>query len=162
MLLDKGYSAVAQIDGGWEAWTKAAYPTYPVIKTTAQPTGQTTQTTTQPTTQFIQITLPLTLINSDANGTHIPNGSTIYHWANGITEVDLLDGSRFFVSRDSEAVMATSTSGQSLPATWVYHLPDGTITSTAAAEGDSKSITKMYLNGNLILTVIVKSGDFPG
>lgn len=145
---------MAQINGGFEAWLKAGYPTYAVVKTTPQ---STTQTTIQPTTQFITITLPLTLVVSDAGGTHIPYGSVIYHWANGITEVYLPDGNRFFVAKDSEAAMVNTASGAK-PATWIYHLPDGATTSQG--EGDSKNITEMYLNGNLILTVIVKTEDF--
>ena len=102
---------------------------------------------------FAVITAPLSLNKGD-NAIHIPHGSVIYHWANGITEVYGPDNNRLFIARDSEATSVGAPGGFK-PATQVHHVPDGSLIS----EEDS-NITKIYLDDALILTVIKKPEDF--
>jgi len=101
---------------------------------------------------FAVITAPLSL-NKEANTTRIPHGSVIHHWANGITEVYGPDNNRLFIARDSEAVSVGAPGGFK-PATHVYHVPDGSRIST------DDNITRIYLDDDLILSVIEKSEDF--
>jgi len=101
---------------------------------------------------FAVITAPLSL-NKEANTTHIPHGSVIYHWANGITEVYGPDNNRLFIARDSDAAQVSAPGGPS-PATHIREVPNGSRIST------DDNITRIYLDDDLILTVIEKSEDF--
>jgi len=101
---------------------------------------------------FAVITAPLSL-NKEANTTHIPQGSVIHHWANGITEVYGPDNNRLFIAKDSEST-GIGAPGGFKPATHVYHVPDGSRIST------DDNITRIYLDDDLILTVIEESKDF--
>jgi hypothetical protein len=109
---------------------------------------------------FTKIEAPLTLDGTEP-GTHIPRGSTIYHWANGITEVIGLEGERIFVAKDSEAAMLPHPSGPKgpfeSPATFILQLPSG---SAISEDKDNKGVTRVFLSSELILTIITKSEDF--
>jgi hypothetical protein len=81
----------------------------------------------------------------------------IYHYANGITEVIGPDKQRILVALDADAAPITTSKGEVKPATWIYRLPEGTTASVG--EGNSKT-TNMYLNGNLILTIVLTTDYF--
>jgi len=102
---------------------------------------------------FAIITAPLSL-NKEANTTHIPHGSVIYHWANGITEVYDSYNNRLFIARDSEAASVGAPGGFK-PATHAYHIPDGSRIS------EEDGTTKIYLDDALILTVIEAERNNP-
>ena len=88
-------------------------------------------------------------------GFHIPQGSVIYHWANGITEVYGPDNKRILITKDS-LVMGTPPGGPA-PTTRIYQLPNDT-------RGDWDESTKTdrnYLDDTLILTIIEKDENYP-
>lgn len=118
---------------------------------------------TQSPPQFTKIEAPLTL-DGTKPGTDIPRGSVVYHWANGITEVYGPDNKRIFIAKDSEAAEVTHPTpsgggGRPSPATYMYQVPSGTSITGDIKEGND-TITKMYLNNRLILTVVKKSEDY--
>jgi hypothetical protein len=127
---------------------------------TSPPTTSPAPTESINTIEFTKITAPLSL-NEQEPGTHIPYGSVIYHWANGITEVYGPDNTRIFIAKDSEAAMLPHPSGPQgpyeSPATFIYQVPSG----AGILKGESDNIQKVYLNGALILTIITKSEDYP-
>ena len=100
-------------------------------------------------------------VNPEASyGFHIPQGSVIYHWANGITEVYGPDNKRILITKDS--LVTTPVPGPpggpfESPTTRLYHVPNGT-------RGDWDESTKTdrnYLDDTLILTIIEKDENYP-
>ena len=142
MLLDNGYSNVAELRGGYTAWEVLNNP---VVNNVTLPDGVITK-----------IIHPFTLTGDAVHGTPIPNGSVITHWVNGSTEV-ISDGKRIVLAKDSEVPLVTMGSVTSKPATWVYIMPKGVVVPPA---GNDKNITKMMLDGKLILTVIESPDAF--
>jgi hypothetical protein len=142
MLLDNGYSNVFEMTGGFDAWTKAGYP---VVSNIAYPAGL-----------FTTVTGPLTLTSDETGDTPIPYGSVITHWRNGITEVTSAVNQRILLAKDSEAATVTTVTGEVKPVTWIYKLPQGTTVVTNSEPG----VTKMMLDGNVILTIISKGENF--
>jgi len=110
---------------------------------------------------FTKITEALTL-NADEPGTHIPWGSVIFQWANGITELDGPDGTLIFLAKDSEAAILPHPSGLGMPgespATHIIGVPSGTHITNDPNNAD---ITRHYLDGELILTLAKMSEDYP-
>jgi hypothetical protein len=53
--------------------------------------------------------------NAEGHGTHVPWGSVLFHWANGVTELDGPDGSLLWLSRDAEAAQLPHPSGPGAP-----------------------------------------------
>ena len=143
ILLDNGYSNVVEINGGLEAWTKAGYPVVTNIIVSAG--------------GFTKVTKPLSLIPNDTDGTPLPFGSVIYHYTNGVTEVAGPDKQRILVALDADAATITTSNGDVKPATWIYRLPESTTASVG--EGNSKT-TNMYLNGKLILSIVLMQDNF--
>jgi hypothetical protein len=107
-----------------------------------------------PDSLFTKITGPFDLVTNATNGTPIPSGSVVTHWANGITEVTGPDNKRVMLVRDSDAPTQTFSSGTQA-VTWIYDLPPGTSSTT----GSDPGITKFVSNGQVILTVI-QSKDY--
>lgn len=90
---------------------------------------------------------------------HIPQGSVIYHWANGITEVYGPDNTRILIARDSEATQIPAPGGPA-PATHVYYGPSGTVD----VSDESGNIDWIWLEDDtltLILTIIEKDENYP-
>ena len=143
MLMDNGYSKVVKLSGGYTAWEVLNNP---VVNNVTLPEGVITK-----------IIRPFTLTGDGVHGTPVPNGSVITHWANGITEVTGPDNKRIILAKDTEAPLVIMGSGTSKPATWVYIMPKGVIVPPAGAD---KNITKMMLDGKLILTVIESPDAF--
>jgi hypothetical protein len=99
---------------------------------------------------FQIITIGFTLDQSQPVGTLLAYGSVIYHWANGITEVDKPDGTLQLLARDSEAGIPPNPSGREIPATWIVHYPNNTeIDSTP-----DYSVTLAHFGNQTILTII--------
>ena len=142
MLLDNGYSNVFEMTGGFDAWTKAGYP---AVTNIVYPAGL-----------FTKVTGPFTLTSDETGGTSIPYGSVITHWRNGITEVTGPDNKRILLAKDSEAATVTTATGEVKYVTWIYKLPQGTTAIPNAEPG----VTKMMLNGQVILTIISKGENF--
>jgi hypothetical protein len=142
MLLDNGYNNVFEMTGGFDAWTKAGYP---VVSNIVYPTGL-----------FTKVTGPFTLTSDETGDTPIPSGSVITHWKNGITEVPSADNQRILLAKDSEAETVTTATGEVKPVTWIYKLPQGTTAIPNAEPG----VTKMMLDGQVILTIISKGENF--
>jgi len=97
-----------------------------------------------PSDEFIKITGALTVVGSIPAGesdiyegrvTCIPDGSAVYHWSNGITEVFGPDKKRIFIARDSEAV-----SERGIPATRTYQVPSGTLMMSGLCYHDGKLV----------------------
>jgi len=113
--------------------------------------------------EYKKVTAPLSLYyDKEENATVILFGSVIYHWANGITEVYGPDNKRIFIARDSEATMIAAPGGLK-PATHIYYIPSGALVDEAGLpppSDEGSKITKVYLGGRKILTVIEKSEDF--
>jgi hypothetical protein len=113
------------------------------------------------TVVFTKITEALT-VSENQTGTRIPCGSVIYHWANGITEAYSANNSLIFIANDSEAAQLPHPSGPNgpfvSPATKILQVPSGArITNDP---GDNVTI-KVYLDINLILTIINEPGNYP-
>ena len=89
-------------------------------------------------------------------GFHIPQGSVVYHWANGITEVYGPDNTRILIAKDAEAAQIPAPGGPA-PATHVYYVPSG----TSGGPDESGKINKNYLDDALILTIIEKDENYP-
>jgi hypothetical protein len=113
---------------------------------------------------FTKITESLTL-NEEGPGTHIPYGSVIYHWANGITEAYDADNNLIFIAKDSETAMLPHPSGPQgpyeSPATRIIEVPNGALVDRD--ESDNTTI-RIYLSPQkeaLILTIIDKAEDYP-
>ena len=108
--------------------------------------------------EFTKVTAPFT-IDPEQEGFRIPQGSVIYHWANGITEVYGPDNTRILIARDAEATQIPAPGGPA-PATYVYYGPNGTI----GDWDESTNTMRIYLEDGaltLILTIIEKSESFP-
>ena len=109
---------------------------------------------------FTKVTEPFSVDPEVSYGFHIPQGSVIYHWADGITEVYGPDNKRILITKDSLATYqhpGPPGGPFESPTTRGYQLPSGTI-------GDWDESTKTdrtYLNGVLILTVIEKDENYP-
>jgi hypothetical protein len=91
-------------------------------------------------------------------GTHIPLGSTIYHWKNKITEVVGPDNSVLFICKDTEVAQIPTPGGGPRPATRVYQVPNGAMISS---DKNNKSITRIYSGNDVIGTIVQKPEDFP-
>ena len=105
--------------------------------------------------EFTKVTEPFCVDPEASYGFHIPQGSVIYHWANGITEVYGPDNTRILITKDS--LVMHNPPGGPKPTTRTYYVPDGSI-------GDWDESTKTdrtYLNGVLILTIIEKDENYP-
>jgi len=131
------------MNGGFKAWTNAGYT---VTTNIVYPGGS-----------FTKITGPLTLASDETGGTFIPYGAVIIHWANGITEVTGADNRRILLAKDAEAATVTTSTGEVKPVTWIYQLPQGATVAPASGE---PGITRMMLDGNVILTIIQKLENF--
>jgi hypothetical protein len=113
---------------------------------------------------FTVITESLTL-NEEGPGTHIPYGSVIFRWANGITEAYDADNNLIFIAKDSETAMLPHPSGPEgpfeSPATRIIEVPNGALVDRD--ESDNKTM-RIYLSPQketLILTIIDKAEDYP-
>ena len=106
---------------------------------------------------FTVITAPLTLDGTQP-GTQIPWGSTIIHWANGITEAYGPDNNRIFIAKDASAAQITGPGGGK-PATRSYQVPNGARIDPQAMVGTDNA-TKIYVGDQLILTIIEKTENF--
>ena len=104
---------------------------------------------------FTKVTADFTVDPEASYGFHIPQGSVIYHWANGITEVYGPDNKRILITKDS-LVMHTPPGGPA-PTTRIYQLPNGASVDT----DESGKITRNYLDDTLILTIIEKDENYP-
>lgn len=116
---------------------------------------------------FTRVTDMFSVDPEDQHGFQIPQGSIIYHWANGITEVYGPDSERILITKDSlveyfhpTPAYPPGTSGpprSPSPTTHGYQVPNGSI-----SEWDESTHTeRVYLNDILILTVIEKSEELP-
>jgi len=103
---------------------------------------------------FTKVTEPFSIDPEVSYGFQIPQGSVIYHWANGITEVYGPDNKRILITKDS-LVMGTPPEGPS-PTTRIYH-----VNSDRGEWDESTQTQREYLNDVLILTVIEKTEKFP-
>jgi hypothetical protein len=144
--------------------------TEPATETSAAPSANATDfrlnnslVTTASPDEFVKVTAPLTLDGTEP-GTQIPWGSTVYHWANGITEVYGPDGKRLFIAKDAEAVEWSHPSGPNdsgiSPATSILQVPNGSHIDRADVAGADNAIT-VSANGSAILTVLTMPEDFP-
>jgi len=106
--------------------------------------------------KFTKVTEPFSVDPEASYGFHIPQGSVIYHWANGITEVYGPDNARILIARDSEATQIPAPGGPAL-ATHVYYGPSG----TRHDWDESGNICRIYLDDALILTIIEKDENYP-
>ena len=116
---------------------------------------------------FTEVTDPFSVDPEDQYGFQIPQGSVIYHWANGITEVYGPDNNRMLIAKDSMVNYAhptppnyPGTSGQPRspsPTTHGYQVPNG----SRIEPDDDGTITRVYQGDTLILTIIEKSEEFP-
>jgi len=104
---------------------------------------------------FTKVTEPFCVDPEEQHGFHIPQGSVIYHWANGLTEVYGPDNKRILIAKDS-LVMGTPPGGPA-PTTRIYYLPNGASVDT----DESGKITRNYLDDTLILTIIEKDENYP-
>jgi hypothetical protein len=116
---------------------------------------------------FTKVTAPLSIDPEDQYGFHIPQGSTVYHWANGITEVYGPDNKRILITKDSLVNYAHPTP-QPAPGTNAppvspsptsrgYQVPNG-----ARIDHVSDSLVNIYSDdGTLILTVIEEPESYP-
>ena len=107
--------------------------------------------------QYQKITQGFNLDPGSPGGTHIPQGSVIYHWANGITEADKPDGTLFLLAKDSEAATPPNPSGREIPATWIIQYPNGT---SIGPDPNNADITRAYLGNKLILTIVSRSDNY--
>jgi len=57
----------------------------------------------------------------------------------------------------TDAATITTSNGEVKPATWIYRLPEGT---TASVGEDNSKTTNMYLNGKLILSIVLTPDYF--
>ena len=105
--------------------------------------------------EFTKVTAPFT-VDPESEGFRIPQGSVIYHWANGITEVYGPDNTRILIAKDAEAAQIPAPGGPA-PATHVYYVPSG----TSGGPDESGKINKNYLDDALILTIIEKDENYP-
>lgn len=108
--------------------------------------------------KFTKVTEPFSVDPEASYGFHIPQGSVIYHWANGITEVYGPDSTRILIARDSEATQIPAPGGPA-PATYVYYGPNGTIDDW----DESTNTMRIYLEDGaltLILTIIEKDENY--
>ncbi len=116
---------------------------------------------------FTKVTSMLSVDPEDEYGFQIPQGSTIYHWANGITEVYGPDNQRVLITKDSLVNYAHPTPqpapGTSAPppspspTSHGYQVPNG-----ARIDHVSDSLVKIYsADGTLILTVIDEPESYP-
>ena len=96
--------------------------------------------------EYVIVTAPFT-VSDEQDGYRIPQGSVIYHLANGITEVYGPDGELILKAVDYEASLVP-TPGGLRRATHVFHVPNGTHIS---GEGN---VQEFHLEGTLILTVV--------
>ena len=111
----------------------------------------------QSSPRFQIITEGFNLDKSQSGGTHIPFGAVIFHWSNGVTEVDGQDGTLLLLAKDAEAAIPPNPSGREIPATWIYQLPDGAI---LKVDPNNPNISRDYLGDRLILTIIIESGNY--
>jgi len=91
-------------------------------------------------------------VDEKSNGYRIPEGSTIYHSKNGITEVLSPDKQRILKVKESETVTIKSPGGTQ-KANRIYEVPSGTYIDN---RGDT---VYFYLDGELILTVIDQNNN---
>jgi hypothetical protein len=107
--------------------------------------------------QYVPIKAEL-VFGDDQPGTHIPLGSTIYHWKNKITEVIGPDNSILFICKDTEVAQIPTPGGGPQPATRVLQVPNG---AKISPDKNNKSITKIYSGNDVIGTIVQKPEDFP-
>ena len=106
--------------------------------------------------EFTKVTAEFSVNPEEQHVFHIPQGSVIYHWANGITEVYGPDNTRILIAKDSEAAQIPAPGGPA-PATRVYSVPNG----TWGGPDESGKIDREYLDDTLILTIIEKDENYP-
>jgi|GEM_PF-4200368 len=107
--------------------------------------------------QFTKITKGLIVSeNATVPGTYVPFGSTLYHWANGITELYGPDNKLIFIAKDSECAVQYGPGGER-PVTYGVQVPNGAVIST---NKDDKNIMTVSLHGQIILTIIKKTQDY--
>jgi len=117
---------------------------------------------------FTKVTSMFSVDPEDEHGFQIPQGSTIYHWANGITEVYGPDNQRILITKDSlvnyshptpQPAPGTSSPPRSpSPTSHGYQVPNNS--TIDSSEGDT--IIRVYsADGTLILTVIERPEEFP-
>jgi hypothetical protein len=106
---------------------------------------------------FTKVTEPFSVDPEASYGFHIPQGSIIYHWANGITEVYGPDNKRILITKDS-LVMGTPPGGPK-PTTRIYDVSNGT--STREDWDESTKTDRIYMDDTLILTIIEKDENYP-
>jgi uncharacterized protein YjdB len=98
------------------------------------------------------------VFGDDQPGTHIPLGSTIYHWKNKITEVVGPDNSILFICKDTEVAQIPTPGAGLQPVTKVIGVPNGAMISS---DPDNENITRIYSGDDLIGTIVTKPVDFP-
>ena len=112
---------------------------------------------------FTKVTEPFSVDPEAQGGFHIPQGSVIYHWANGITEVYGPDNKRILITKDS--LVKYSHPGPpggpfESPTTRGYYGPSGTVDVC----DESGNINWIWLEDDtltLILTIIEKDENYP-
>ena len=108
---------------------------------------------------FTKVTEPFCVDPEEQHGFHIPQGSVIYHWANGITEVYGPDNKRILITKDS--LVTTPVPGPpggpfESPTTRGYQVPNG----TWGGPDESGKIDREYLDDTLILTIVEKDENY--
>jgi len=111
---------------------------------------------------FTKVTEPFSVDPEASYGFHIPQGSVIYHWANGITEVYGPDNKRILITKDSlvtTPVLGPPGGPFESPTTRIYDVSNGT--STREDWDESTKTDRIYMDDTLILTIIEKDEDYP-
>ncbi len=134
----------------------------PTSRTTPTPISLQAPACTLPPSQFTKVEAPFS-VDPETPGTSIPRGSTIYHWANGITEVDGPNGDCMLVANDSDAPRIGLPSGSYNPATLDLALPGGKIQiqkSVETTKDGTENITRYYMGDTVIVTKVYTTADY--
>ena len=137
------------------------HPPFIIVAIPVPPSSDTTQAYQPPPLtsppQFTVIKAAITL-GYDQAGTNIPLGSTIYHWNNKITEVIGPDNSLIFICKDADATQMPTPGAGLQSVTQILQVPNG---AQVNPDSNNKNITKIFIGGEVIGTVIHKPEDFP-